>query len=555
MTRDRGKKTAGCKPRRLWRMSNVTQNIKRLVCLAAAVLLCLGMGQAPVLAEADFSQNAWDIVNDITFGWNLGNTLDAYNGTEMTVGDLSSENCWGNPDATPELIALVKSTGVNAIRVPVTWYNHMDPDTLQVDEAWMSRVEEVVNYVLDADMYCILNVHHDTGEKGWLNADPDGHEEDERIFIALWQQIAKRFEPYGGKLMFEGFNEILNNQKNWGSPSQECLDATNRLNQVFVDTVRASGGNNAQRVLVVNTYGAQSNALITKAMVVPQDTVEDRIIVEVHVYNPYNFTSPDFPNVKTWGRTELDSGLVLLHNTFVKQGYPLIIGEFGAVDKENMAQRYTWVQHLMDMCQKRGIKCFWWDDGGNYKLISRRSNTIVEPYIFEILHTEATGGDYLLDDETLEKMSKKAEENLCANLEMWSNWINTGAQAKAEVTYTAEGLSIAVAHGGANPWDAQGAYLGLTVEEGASYRISFDYKADCVQTITFNLLQDYGSYQTYYGSSIDMTTETQHFEDTFTMTAPTDKKTKIAFDFGGTGVSVPYTAEISNLTLVKLPQE
>ena len=351
-------------------MSNVTQNIKRLVCLAAAVLLCLGMGQAPVLAEADFSQNAWDIVNDITFGWNLGNTLDAYNGTEMTVGDLSSENCWGNPDATPELIALVKSTGVNAIRVPVTWYNHMDPDTLQVDEAWMSRVEEVVNYVLDADMYCILNVHHDTGEKGWLNADPDGHEEDERIFIALWQQIAKRFEPYGGKLMFEGFNEILNNQKNWGSPSQECLDATNRLNQVFVDTVRACGGNNATRYLMVPGYAASPDNVMGEWFKIPEDEADNKIIISVHAYTPYNFA------LAAGGRTTFDHTLYSdyvdiptflnrLYKRYIQAGIPVVVGEFGARDKGgNLQDRVNFAAYYTAACSARGMVCCWWDNNG-----------------------------------------------------------------------------------------------------------------------------------------------------------------------------------------------
>lgn len=533
------------------------ENMKQFLCLVTAILIGIGGFHAvPASAEADFSQNAWDIVEDIVFGWNLGNSLDAYDGTEMTIGDLSSETCWGNPVTTPELVALVKSTGVNAIRVPVTWYNHMDPETLQIDEAWMKRVEEVVNYVLDADLYCILNVHHDKGEKGWLNADLNGYEEDERIFIAIWQQIAARFEKYDGKLLFEGYNEILNNQKNWVSPNQACLDAANKLNQAFVDTVRASGCNNSRRVLVINTYAAQPNSLITKGLVVPQDALPDRIIVEAHVYQPYEFTSEFYPQVKTWSKATLDTALNNLYKDFVQQGYPVIIGEFGLVDKDNMAQRYSWIQHLMDVCTKRGIKCFWWDNGGDYKLFSRRSLKVTEPDILDILLTEATGGDYVLDAETLEQLSTKASsDNLCGDLEKWSSWVNTGAQADAQVQYTAEGIAVTVNYGGTNTWDVQGAYTGLTVELGVPYRITFDYKADVPQSTMFHLMQNYGDYKTYYGAPLESTAEIQHFEDTFTMTETTDSKAKLAFDFGGSSVQVPYTIEISNLTLVKLAQE
>ncbi|MGN0752897.1 MAG: glycoside hydrolase family 5 protein [Aristaeellaceae bacterium] len=531
--------------------------MKEYLCLIAAILICLGLFRAvPASAEADFSQDAWDIVEDIVFGWNLGNSLDSYDGTEMTIGDLSSETCWGNPVTTPELIALVKSTGVNAIRVPVTWYNHMDPETLQIDQAWMARVEEVVNYVLDAELYCILNVHHDNGEKGWLNADPDDYAEDERIFIAIWEQIADRFVKYDGKLLFEGYNELLNNQKDWVSPNPACLNAANQLNQAFVDTVRASGGNNAQRVLVVNTYGGQPHSLVTRGMVVPQDTQADRLIVEAHVYQPYEFTSEFYPQVKTWSKAPLDTCLDNLYRDFVQQGYPVIIGEFGLVDKDNMAQRYSWIQHLMDVCTKRGIKCFWWDNGGDYKLFSRRSLKVTEPDILDILLTEATGGDYALDDAALAQLSAKAASgNLCIDPEGWFGWINTAAQASAQVEYTAEGIAVTVHHGGENTWDVQGAYTGLTLEQGVIYRIAFDYKADVAQSTMFHLMKNYGDYRTYYSAPLESAAEIRHFEDTFTMTEATDTNVKIAIDFGGSSVQVPYTMEISNLTLVKLAQE
>ena len=174
---------------------------------------------AAIEADAAFEMNAAQLVEDIDFGWNLGNSLDSYVGTTLGCQDLSSETSWGNPKSTQTLIDGVKASGVNAIRVPVTWYNHMDA-SYKIDDAWMDRVEEVVGYVLKDDMYCILNVHHDTGENGWLKASGTNLETKKAMYKAIWEQLAARFNSYGDKLIFEGFNEILDDSNEWVNPSQ-----------------------------------------------------------------------------------------------------------------------------------------------------------------------------------------------------------------------------------------------------------------------------------------------------------------------------------------------
>ena len=125
-----------------------------------------------ISANAAFEKNAQQVVADMGFGWNLGNSLDSYSGTVVgsNIGSTSSETAWGNPATTKAMIDMVKDSGVEIVRVPVTWYEHMDSNTYKIDEAWMNRVEEIVNYVLEDDMYCIINVHHDTGENGCLKA-------------------------------------------------------------------------------------------------------------------------------------------------------------------------------------------------------------------------------------------------------------------------------------------------------------------------------------------------------------------------------------------------
>ncbi|MBR3928091.1 MAG: cellulase family glycosylhydrolase [Clostridia bacterium] len=523
---------------------------KRFVCLITllAILFSFPFAQA----ENDFSKDAWAIVEDIKCGFNIGNSMDAYDTTEIGDVGLSSETCWGNPAISKALIDAIASTGVNAVRLPVTWYNHMDPETYKVSDDWMDRVEEVVSYILESGMYCILNTHHDTGEKGWLNADPLSYEEDKEIFVALWAQIAERFEKYGEKLLFEGYNEILNLMKNWSAPNYFCLEAANKLNQAFVDTVRASGGNNVRRVLIITTYAAQANSQVTSGTVVPKDTIENRIIVEAHIYEPFAFTHDTSPNTKTWSKPSIDACFDNLYKNFVQKGYPVLIGEFGAVDKDNITARANWLKYMVDSAEKKGMKCFWWDNGDAFKLISRRTNQITEPYLFEIMVTEAMGGDYELNDAVYEKMQKKESANLCAKLENWANWINTGAGAMGKVTYTKEGILMNVVQGGQNPWDAQGAYRNLTLEEGAIYKLSFDYFSDVPHTISFNAIQNYGEYKTYFGSSVEMTEEIQHFEGEFEMTSPTDKNCQITFDFGGVNAPIPYSAEIMNLLLVKV---
>jgi len=148
--------------------------------------------------------------------------------------------------------------GFKTIRVPVTWYPHLDKEN-RVDLEWMARVEEVVNYVLDEGMYCVLNVHHDAGDQKtcWLRADLERFDEINARFVSLWQQIANRFNKYGEHLVFEGWGEILDKYGAWVCPEDSnAFEAMNRLAQSFVNTVRATGGNNAQRNLMICTYSA-----------------------------------------------------------------------------------------------------------------------------------------------------------------------------------------------------------------------------------------------------------------------------------------------------------
>ena len=291
---------------------------------------------------------AGEVVNDITAGWNLGNTLDSYGDwildySEGTPSDF--ETSWGNPITTKAMIDDVKAAGFNAVRVPVTWTQHIGED-FTIDDAWMNRVQEVVDYVIDNDMYCILNVHHDVGGSSWFCASEDSIAEDKAKFEAVWTQIAERFGEYDNKLMFEGFNEMLDENNNWNYPGTAATSAVNTWNQIFVDTVRATGGNNAERVLIVNTYAAGTNGSSLDDFVVPTDTAENSLIVEVHYYDPMAYCSEistDGNTQTVWtengGKSGIDGMLYNLYSHFTSNGIPVIIGEFGASNKDNEAGR------------------------------------------------------------------------------------------------------------------------------------------------------------------------------------------------------------------------
>jgi len=357
--------------------------LKRLIPFATYCMLIAIMVNAcffvpdepnPEPDEGDVWEKAADAVAGMKTGWNLGNTLDSYGDWIVQWGDGSTasfETAWGQPVTTPELMKAFAAAGFGAVRVPVTWRQHFNESDFTVDKAWMDRVEAVVGYVLDAGMYCIINLHHDTGTDGWLMADTSTYETSKIKFRGLWKQIAERFEPYGEKLLFEGFNEILSATDNWTGPASSASYAiVNKLNQDFVSTVRSTGGNNAKRNLVCNTYGAGCSARELDPFVLPDDSAEGHLIAQVHSYAPYPFAF--YVSSDTWwgpydkkvfdkacedAIREIIEGL---DSHFVQKGIPCIIGEYGAVDKNNTPERAKHAAFYVSTARQYGITCFHW---------------------------------------------------------------------------------------------------------------------------------------------------------------------------------------------------
>lgn len=360
----------------------------------AKVLLIIGdfskkieiVQDAYVPVEDPEWESAATAVLKMHVGWNLGNTLDSWGEwideyTERKPSDY--ETAWGQPVTSPEMIAKFKEAGFNAIRVPVTWFPHMDGNDV-IEEAWMQRVEEVVNYVLNADMYCILNVHHDTGTEGWIRADWATYATISTRFKKLWGQIATRFQKYDKHLLFESYNEMLDMRDTWNDTNADGYKAQNALAQDFVDVVRQSGGNNVSRNLVVNTYSAATSALTLNSFIMPTDVVKKHLLAQVHVYSPYSFALDESAgSSKTFtkeGEKEVDDIMSRLNERFCKQDIPVIIGECGAVDKNNTAERVKQAAYTVKAAKNYGIVCFRW-----MGLLDRATLQWSEPEIMEAI--------------------------------------------------------------------------------------------------------------------------------------------------------------------------
>lgn len=329
---------------------------------------------AVAVVPDDSWESAAQAVSNMRVGWNLGNTLDV-NGDWITQwGDGSTEafeTAWGQPVTRPELLQMFADEGFGAIRVPVTWHQHMDPVTYEVDEKWMDRVEEIVNYVLDAGMYCIVNVHHDTGSEAWMYADPSVYAATRDKFISLWGQIAERFRDYDHKLIFEGYNELLDAQGTWNYPSDpSAFRYANAYNQDFVDAVRKSGGNNSFRNLVVTTYCAGTDQRNLDGFVVPEDTASGHLIAQVHSYAPFTFAF-EIEDVPEWNMYDTDvftasaeqevRGIVrTVAGHFETLGIPWVLGEYGGAFKNNEAELAKQAAAYVSEVAEYGMCAFYW---------------------------------------------------------------------------------------------------------------------------------------------------------------------------------------------------
>lgn len=333
-------------------------NIRRFAAAFLPLAVIVGLTACKAFEKSDGKSDgirdipSTELIKEIKTGWNLGNTFDAPN-----------ETAWGNPKTTPELMKFLKESGFDAVRVPVTWDKHMD-DGYAIDGEWLDRVEEVVGYVTGSGMYCILNSHHEE----WLFPDEAHEKRNSERLAALWKQLSERFADYDEKLIFEGMNEprLRGTKYEWSGGTDESREVVNRLNAVFVKTVRESGGNNKLRHLMISPYAASGDAEVFSKLEIPEN--DDKIIVSIHAYIPYSFALNAKGSKKWSANTEgltapIDELFGNIKETFTDKGVAVIIGETGALSKDNDEYRTEWAKYYFGKAREYGVPCFWWDNG------------------------------------------------------------------------------------------------------------------------------------------------------------------------------------------------
>ena len=300
-------------------------------------------------------EDARTAVHNMKTGWNLGNTLDAtsYDWKKEETGEVgwivqwgekdssgkvttkAFETAWGMPVTTQEMIHYVKECGFNAVRVPITWAEHLDENN-NVDPAWMARVHQVVDYVINEGMYCIINTHHD----GWVCATERMYEKYNERFAKVWTQIANEFADYDERLIFASMNEVTDENDSWSPPSS-VFKMINKWNQLFIDTVRGTGGNNAKRNLVISPRGCSGSDRDMQMLDEVKDSAENHLIVEVHNYTPQGFCFNDATwttMTAVWTPWEHEYNLRqdfdMYRRWASRLNLPVIIGEYAAFPKK-----------------------------------------------------------------------------------------------------------------------------------------------------------------------------------------------------------------------------
>jgi len=344
-------------------------SFKRLLALLTVLVMCLTVftacGDTSTDGHVHYGENAEttsisasNLITDMGLGWNLGNSFDSTG---------SSETSWGNPVTTEEMIDTLAELGFKTIRIPVSWSYHCD-ENYTIDEDWLERVQEVVDWALENDMYVILNSHHDN-EVYYPTA--ENHDEAVNYITTIWTQIAEYFKDYDQHLIFEPMNEprLAGTNYEWyySEWSTECQDAMQTIidcNQAFVDVVRASGGNNETRYLMVSTYCASPDAALSDDFTLPDDP-SDKLLLTVHMYTPYNLAMSDsyaYTQFDESCESDIDYYIDALYEKFVANGTYVIIGEMGCTNKDNQSAREAWAEYFVSKAKESGMVCVVWDN-------------------------------------------------------------------------------------------------------------------------------------------------------------------------------------------------
>ncbi len=405
--------------------------MKIVTCLSLIMLLLFSQFVLNVYAESVTynEKTAADTVLDMGIGWNLGNTLEAcgdwINGQSVT----DYETAWGNIVTTQAVIDGIKAAGFKTVRIPVAWSNLMSAD-YTINREPLKRVKEVVDYCSNNGMYAVVNIHWDGG---WFEKFATDYDEAMRKYTSIWTQISNYFKDYPNNLILESLNEEGCWNSIWnryggtsGEAKTRAYNILNSINQKFVDIVRASGGNNTSRCLLIAGYATDIDLTCDDCFKMPADTINNKLIISVHYYTPSTFTileeDADWGEcATTWG-TEAEINLVKtdfnkMKNRFASNGIPVIVGEYGTTIKNKDPESVRlYISTVCKTAYDLGFCPILWDSSTHY---SRSDAKIKDPQLAEMFlkykeSTRVMPGD-VNDDKSVDDLDYIQLKNYLLN--------------------------------------------------------------------------------------------------------------------------------------------
>ena len=385
------------------------------------------------------------------YGINLGNTMEACDSRNRIPNRDPEvyETMWGNPVTTQEMITGMKDAGFKTLRVPVAWTNAMDFESgdFTINAAYLNRVEEIINYALNENMYVIVNNHWD---HGWWSMfghpEPAWREFAMQMFISMWTQIADRYEHFDHRVIFEPSNEEWGNRFNDRTPfsptggtltEDECYKLLTGLSQVFVDLIRSTGGNNENRFLLMKGYNTDVRMTTDERFKLPVDSADSRLLLSVHYYTPWSYCG-DTSGIGTWGRTtEVEEMNELLGSLtkFTAMGFGVVLGEWGVLDNEG-PDRLKFFTNFLDNSDLHGFVPILWDTGYDPvhgRLFDRNDSlTIVAPDILALFQSRSV---YAREGKSVDDIQAAARDSMANTLELASQRVETVLTADEAVAW------------------------------------------------------------------------------------------------------------------------
>jgi len=456
---------------------------------------------APVAATSSVQ-----MAKNLVIGWNLGNALDASSCDDWAYNEgLKLEYCWlpHKQAASRDLIRTVSAAGFKTLRLPVSWHNHMDRNTYQIDSAWMNRVKEIVDWALAEDMYVILNIHHDnlTDSQIWsnpgfcLSTDSSIQSRSKDYIGKVWEQIAATFKDYDNRLVFEVLNEprCIGTDWEWGfwgsnewraSTYNEIITA---YEQVGLNKIRASGGNNTSRYVMIPGYAASPSYLSTFSF--PTDSASDKLLLSAHAYSPNDFAlegwRTDYDSDKSYIESTIDGVFSGLVSNYVNKGIGVVMGEASASDKNNTSSRVKWAQYYFGKAKASGIPVVLWDNetttlegassgGENHGYFNRVTCAQYFPSIIEAMMNAAYGSSSSSSGNSSSGSSSNQNN---------SEVVIFDASTYGSAPYVSSGATAIVEEGGVK-------YLKVTPDSwntnfALSSKVSLSGKSEIVVTMKF----------------------------------------------------------------------